>query len=112
MTRALMNGSNEPDPMRTIHNSHQALAILRAVQRQSGYRLNTNVLSDYLYELALGDTASDLRANLDILEKNGLIKLNQTEHAVVVELTQRGSEVALGRAIQEGVLRPDPACPY
>lgn len=98
--------------MKTIRNAHQALAVLKALDREPSYQINANVLRDYLRELALGDTASDLRVNLDTLERYGVVRLNQTECVLVVELTQRGSEVARGIAIQEGILRPDPDCPY
>lgn len=104
--------SNHDESMRTIRREHRALAILRALQRESGYQSNDRILLDYLNGLAVGGTAIDIRVSLDDLERIGLLKIKEVESVRVVELTQRGEEVALGQVIMEGVLRPGPECPY
>lgn len=107
-----MTTSNEPNRMKAIRDSYQALAILRVAYREPSYRVNGDVLGKYLDQLGLGNSAADLRANLETLEKFGVLKLNFIERIPVIELTQPGVEVALGRAMQEGIQRPDPDCPY
>lgn len=104
--------SNHGEPMRTIRRERRALAILRTLQRESGYQSNERILLDYLNALALGGTSVEIGANLDDLERMGLLKIKKVESVRVVELTQRGEEVALGQVIMEGVLRPGPECPY
>jgi len=107
-----MDVSNEPDRLKLIRDSHQALAILRVAYREPSYRINDHVLGDYLHELALGGTTTDLHANLEALEKAGVVKVTIIERVRVIELTERGSEVAHGKVVQEGILRPGPECPY
>ena len=50
--------------MVSIRREHRALAILRALQSEHGYRINDRVLMQYLDQLALGGTRSDIRASL------------------------------------------------
>ena len=107
-----MTISNEPNRMKAIRDSYQALAILRVAFREPSYRANGDVLGAYLDQLGLGNSAADLRTNLETLEKLGVLKLNFVERIPVIELTQHGIEVALGRTIQDGIQRPDPDCPY
>ena len=82
------------------------------LQRQPGYRLNERVLADYLKGLAVGGTLADVRASLDALERMALLKSEWWDELMIVALTERGEEVALGTVIVDGVLRPGPECPY
>ena len=98
--------------MDQIRSEHRALAILRVLEREAGYRSNERVLGDYLDGLALGGLREDIRASLETLERSGLLKCDWCEALMIVTLTERGQEAATGRRIVEGVLRPGPDCPY
>lgn len=103
---------NEIPPTETIRREHLALAILRLLDRQPGYGANERVLTDYFRQLALTTTSAETRLCLERLERLGLLKSNTIDNIVVVELTKAGQEVANGYVRADGVLRPEPECPY
>lgn len=103
---------NAPPVIEAIKAEHRSLAILRVLERQAGYRSNEQVLADYLERIALWESRKILRENLNVLKERGLINIDWCESLIVVTLTESGQDVALGRIIVEGVLRPGPECAY
>lgn len=97
--------SNQHDPLDTVKKEHRALALLKLLQNDPGYRLNDQIILACFQRLALALTVSDIRQCAEILEAKGLIKINSVNEPQVFELTNDGEDVALGRSVVEGVLR-------
>ena len=75
--------------------------------------MNNLVLNDHLRFYALDDIQADLREALDRLERSGLIaRIDSAPEVIVVELTQRGEQVASGQATADGVERARPWSVY
>ncbi|MCA0850238.1 VpaChn25_0724 family phage protein [Salipiger thiooxidans] len=104
--------TNNVAPIEVIKEAHRALAVLRALERAPCYRMHELVLLDWLRVIALAATRDKLTSTACLLEASGLVRLEQHDENRVLELTERGQDVALGRATAEGVLRPGPDCPY
>nr|WP_169618232.1 ArsR family transcriptional regulator [Ruegeria sp. PR1b] len=104
--------TNNVAPIEVIKEAHRALAVLRALERAPCYRMHELVLLDWLRVIALAATRDELTSTACLLEASGLVRLEQHDENRVLELTERGQDVALGRATAEGVLRPGPDCPY
>ncbi len=100
--------SNFAEATDRILREHRALAILRALLRISAYRANERVLSDIIDLLALGCSREQLRSDLDALERLSLLGTHLAEAVLIITLTERGREVAEGRVMVDGVLRPRP----
>jgi hypothetical protein len=104
--------TNESPSIEQHRREHLALAVLRVLDREPGYRLNELVLTSYFQQLGLTTIAAETRICLSLLERMGLIKSVTVEKVLVVELKEAGQDVATGRTVLEGVLRPGPECPY
>ena len=103
---------NAPNKLESVSNEHRALALLRLLFRAPAYRSNELLLYDWLSEIGLACTSSQLRRQVRELEETELLEISDVKGNVVVELSSRGAEVAEGRLIIEGVLRPAPECTY
>ena len=89
--------------------SHARLAILRMLTEASSHSANDSVLMTVMDQLGLPVTRDQLRSQLTWLEEQGLVRLARpSETLVVVQLRERGAEVAIGRSHVEGVQRPSP----
>ena len=86
--------------------------MLRTLLRLPRYTSNALLLRDCLDRLALVASHEVIRADLHRLHELGLCTLDSDGEVTCVTLTERGLEVAEGRIIVEGILRPGPACPY
>lgn len=104
--------SNEQDGLHALKKEHCALALLRILQREPGYRLNDQVILDWLRVLALVAVIDDIHRCAADLEAKGLIKIEAIDKIQVYILTEEGESIALGRSLVEGVLRPSPECLY
>jgi len=89
-------------------NEDRRLVILRLLMEDPGYRLNSHVLRPALD--AMGHTVSHDKLAVDLawLTEQGLVTVLPAPGVLVATLTQRGSDVALGRATVPGVKRPEP----
>jgi len=105
----LRNSLSELDDLK---RKHRALAMLRTLDREAGYTLNNAVMLDWLRTIALVSTHEELCISIEDLERLALIRTHTVDVCTVLELTERGGDVAHGRTIVEGVLRPPPDCPY
>lgn len=95
-----------------LKTAHRASAILRTLDRSPGHKVNNSVLLDWLRSIALVSTRDELSAAINGLERLGLIKTETLEGLIVLELSERGQNVALGRETADGVLQPSPECSY
>jgi len=89
-------------------NEDRRLVILRILTEDTGYRANAYVLRPALD--AMGHTISmdKLEGDLAWLSEQGLVRIERTSDITVATLTQRGADVALGRATVPGIKRPEP----
>ena len=104
--------SNMPDPVKQIVREQRALAILRITNRQPGRTSNECVLSECLKQFGLTCGHEELRAEIDALEREGLLRVERGTGVHVIELTRRGAEVAESVVTAEGVARVEPGCSY
>jgi hypothetical protein len=89
---------------------HQRICVLRLLAAAPSYRLNDSLLRGGLDQFGLGAGRDELRGMLAWLESNGLLTLAApAETAVVAQLTERGLDVAEGKASYPGVHKPRPA---
>lgn len=85
------------------------LTLLRLLSEASGYRANSSVLLQGAQLMGFDPTRAQVRTQLAWLEEQELVATTSpAEHLVVATLTERGHDVAEGRAKQPGVARPAP----
>lgn len=85
------------------------LCILQALAEDADYAQNEHVLDAVLTSLGHSLPGAQLRAQVAWLEEQGLVTLDNVANVVmVVRLTDRGNDVAKGRASVPGVRRPGP----
>lgn len=81
------------------------LAILLALYFAGGYTLPRNALRDQVERTGYVSSADKFAAELSWLAEMGLIEQLELD---CCRLTERGADVALGRAQTPGVRRPGP----
>ena len=90
--------------------AHLRLTLLRLLAEQPGYKSNSSVLTQAA-DATAGFTATrdQVKTELAWLGEQGLITTSEViEGLVVATLSERGGDVASGRAIVPGVQRPNP----
>lgn len=86
--------------------SDRRLVILRSLSDQS-YSLNDSVLQTVLEQFGHRVTRDQVRGDISWLEEQGLVTVETVGgYVMVATLTERGGEVATGRARHPGVKRP------
>lgn len=104
---------NKPDPLVETLGRHRSLAILRALHKMPSMGINHLVLDDYLALICLACSREGLTAALHLLKEKGAVVLSERQGIVLIELTERGAELATGRVVEEDwLLRPGPGCLY
>jgi len=96
---------NAVDDYQAIRDSHRAREILLILAADVGNRINDLMLRDVLHAKALGGTREEVSATISMLERSGLVRCGQVEDVLVLELTERGDDVAQKRASAEGVAK-------
>jgi Fe2+ or Zn2+ uptake regulation protein len=84
------------------------LSILRLLERTPGYRVNESLLHLALEDLGHRTSHDQLRAELGWLAEQGLVALEEIAGVLIATATERGVDVAQGKAIVPGVKRPAP----
>lgn len=88
---------------------HLRLVILRLLAEATEYRLNSSIIGDMVVAHGLSATRAQIRTELGWLEEQGLLKAEELIGSLVIAtLTERGLDVAAGRASVVGVQRPGP----
>ena len=105
-------GPNEVDTMEQHKSDHRALALLRLLDRQPGNVSNECIITLLFEKIGLTCSRQEVQDCLERIEKLGLIRTLKVDDLVVVNLLAKGEEVAKGRVMIEGVLRPGVDCPY
>lgn len=89
-----------------VLQSDRRLVILRLLQ-ECGFELNESVLQTALEQFGHRVTRDVVRGELEWLKEQGLVTVEVLgERIHVATLTERGGDVATGRAKHPGVKRP------
>jgi Fe2+ or Zn2+ uptake regulation protein len=89
---------------------HLRLTLLRLLAEQAGYQANSSILTTAADHSA-GFTVSrdQVRTELAWLSEQGLVSTRSIlDGLMVAKLTERGADVAAGRAVVPGVQKPGP----
>lgn len=87
------------------------LVMLRLLNEQPGYRMNSSNLHAGLHHLAVAASRDDVATDLHWLRDQGLVLLDTVPEAPslsLVTITARGNDVAVGNATVPGISRPTP----
>jgi hypothetical protein len=84
------------------------LVILRVLAEAPGYSVNSSILGEILSDWGHAVARDVLHADLAWLAEQGLVDADQVASVWTAQLTQRGADVAAGRAHVPGVRRPGP----
>jgi len=89
---------------------HRRICILRVLAApDSGGTANDSILTTVVNDRGVVSTRDQIKTALHWLAEQGLITLNCFDNGLcVVTITQRGLDVAAGRATVPGVHRPAP----
>lgn len=82
------------------------LVALRVLAEMPSYRANSSVLANMLHRFGHAVTRDQAKTELRWLEEQGLLTIEEAGSVLVATLTERGQDVAEGRARVEGVARP------
>ncbi len=82
------------------------LVQLRILSETPQYRANSSVLSNLLDQFGHAVTRDQTKTELRWLAEQGLITLEEAGSVLVATLTERGQDVAEGRAFVDGVAKP------
>lgn len=90
-------------------SKHRRIAILRTLEEQRNYTLNTSLLRDFVNALGFDVSRADLATELAWLADQGLVTVVEATATVrVATLTGDGEDVASGRREVPGIKRPGP----
>lgn len=87
-------------------SEHRRLSILKHLQGVSAYTANASILTDVCNGVGVTSTRAQIETDIRWLEEVGLVTTETSGDFIVVAATERGVEVALGRAFVDGVKRP------
>lgn len=93
------------DPLK-LNTEHRRLTVLRYLDKCPDYTSNSSILRDVCNGLGIPTTASQMNGTLAWLAEQELLRLEPHESLTIVIGTERGIEVATGRAVHPGVRRP------
>lgn len=95
--------------MRELFEADQRLVILRALSETQGYSANDSILHDVLNNFGHSLSRDAVRTHIRWLEEQGLLAVSKIgDRTLVASITERGVDVANGRARVDGVKRPAP----
>lgn len=82
------------------------LVSLRVLTEMPSYRANSSVLTNMLDQFGHSVTRDQVKTELRWLEEQGLVRIDEAGSVLVATLTERGQDVAEGRAHVDGIARP------
>ena len=82
------------------------LVMLRILAETPGFRSNSSVLSMLLHQFGHTVSRDKVKTELRWLAEQGLVTLEEAGTVLVTTLTERGQDVAEGRAVVDGIARP------
>jgi len=84
----------------------QRLVMLRFLSEMPSYSSNSSVIYQALIRYGHAPSRDQVKSELRWLEEQGFVTIEDIETVLVVRLSERGADVAAGRAIVPGVKRP------
>jgi len=87
---------------------HVRIAILRVLDAAPGCRANSSILHSAVDELGLTASRDQVKGEIAWLAEQGLLTVVDHGGLLVASLTERGADVAAGRAVVPGIQRPTP----
>ncbi len=91
-----------------LQSENRRCAFLRFLAEDADYAMNTSLLQSALDAVGHGVSRDCVNADAAWLEEQGLVSCEDLGGIIVVKITQRGLDVAEGRAVVPGVKRPGP----
>lgn len=89
--------------------AHLRLTILRVLTEAPAYRANDSLLTSACDHVGVPATRDQVRIQLAWLKEAGLVALEEpVAKLTIATATERGLDVAAGRATAPGVQRPSP----
>lgn len=82
------------------------LVTLRVLSEMPSYRANSSVVAGLMDQFGHSVTRDQIKTELRWLEEQGLVTIDQAGSVLVATLTERGQDVAEGRAVVDGIARP------
>ena len=82
------------------------LVILRLLAEMPAYRANSSVLNTALDNYGHSVSRDQVRTELQWLSEQGTVSLDDIGPVLVATLTERGQDIAAGRARCPGIKRP------
>ncbi|MBD9463931.1 ArsR family transcriptional regulator [Pseudomonas sp. Pdm06] len=82
------------------------LVILRLLVEMPGYRANSSVLNTALDNFGHTASRDQVKTELQWLAEQGAVSLADIGPVLVATLTERGQDIAAGRARVSGIKRP------
>ena len=95
-------------PFAQLLNEDERLVLLRALEQDLGYSHNESILHSILERFGHKCSRDKVKTHLVWLQEQGLVTLETVGDIYVATITQRGADVATGRAMVPGVKRPAP----
>jgi len=93
---------------RATLDADRRLVILQLLENSSGYMANEHLIYSALPGFGHEVSMDRVRTDLAWLDEQGLVALERPGDVHLARLTQRGMDVAAGRARVDGVKRPGP----
>jgi len=91
------------------YETHRArLALVELLQQDADYEVNEAVLQSALQSVGHALSTDALRTQCEWLCEQELVTTRSISDLLIIKLTRRGEDVALGRAQVPGVARPRP----
>ena len=87
---------------------HRRLAIIGILAEAPSSGLNDAILHVSLADIGEPCARDQVRSELAWLKEQGLVAIEAAERFMIASLTERGEDVAKGRATHPGVTRPLP----
>lgn len=82
------------------------LVLLRVLAQMPAYRSNSSILAGMLDRFGHAVTRDQVKTEMGWLAEQGLVQVVDAGDVSVGTLTERGQDVAAGRAVVHGVTRP------
>ncbi|MEW6463779.1 MAG: ArsR family transcriptional regulator [Pseudomonadota bacterium] len=86
----------------------QRLVMLRVLSELPQFRSNSSVIASLLGQFGHHPSRDQVKGDLVWLGEQGLVSIEDIGSVLVVTLTERGGDVAAGRASVPGVRKPGP----
>ena len=84
----------------------QRLVMLRILVNMPSYKANSSVLTNVLGEYGHSPSRDLVKTELLWLQEQGLVSIDDISSLLIATLTERGADVAAGRAQVPGVKKP------